>query len=473
MVSFFIVPETLVVNVPTYICYQQTNSTKTVIPESAIKSIQWFVNDKEVQHYPSVSDDHKEPKKESLFQKIFKLGKEESGSEIKKNWFVPDSSHVGGTLKVRVVLKIKELHEKSEHVVEVLSNGTFTTHPTRQMYIYNSESDENDFGFTTYNIMADCYTHPGRYKTPEYALFRPYRKHLMAKYINFYKSDIVCLQEFEPEFTEVIKEMDEEGLTSTPTIIRDGSRYQPPDQCISFYRRSRFHLIQQHIIDYNIITSSGLISKEQIEKLKSNPVTNHFLEGVLKTNHHNRFSFLHLTDLKTSKPLIVINVHLYWGAPTEDWNYKLQLMQFYIITLILDDYTAKHSPNTPIPIILCGDLNNEPHQKVNKFITQGVYNENHEKDLYTFKHSYKFSSVYANHPMGETSFTIATKSYQKCIDYIYITKSNITVKSWLEVGNHYSETLPSVTEPSDHILLKANLNLNSEKLNTTEKKIDS
>ncbi|GAM24676.1 hypothetical protein SAMD00019534_078510 [Acytostelium subglobosum LB1] len=66
------------------------------------------------------------------------------------------------------------------------------------------------------------------------------------------------------------------------------------------------------------------------------------------------------------------------------------------------------------------------------------------------------TSVYNHRPTGEPPFTCVTRHFKGNNDQIWKTP-HFNIKSILEIGDHYPPQLPSTVDPSDHIMLMADL----------------
>ncbi|GAM24674.1 hypothetical protein SAMD00019534_078490 [Acytostelium subglobosum LB1] len=104
------------------------------------------------------------------------------------------------------------------------------------------------------------------------------------------------------------------------------------------------------------------------------------------------------------------------------------------------------------PLLLCGDFNNGPTQKTYTLLSDGHY----LLDSFKLSHPFKLTSVYNHRPTGEPPFTCVTRHFKGNIDQIWKTP-HFNIKSILEIGDHYPPQLPSTVDPSDHIMLMADL----------------
>jgi CCR4-NOT transcription complex subunit 6 len=111
----------------------------------------------------------------------------------------------------------------------------------------------------TYNVLAEPYAAPDRYfYCPPWALEWDYRKHGILKEILTHDCDIICLQEveagqfvgfFQPEMAKA----GYSGVISTKSRARTMEDWSAVDGCAVFYKRSKFALVEEHIIEYQSI----------------------------------------------------------------------------------------------------------------------------------------------------------------------------------------------------------------------------
>ncbi|EGG16121.1 endonuclease/exonuclease/phosphatase domain-containing protein [Cavenderia fasciculata] len=318
-----------------------------------------------------------------------------------------------------------------------------------------------------FNIQADIYTHPQRYHyCPSYALYRPYRQYIIPEYILEHNGDIVCLQEVEVEFDRLRKVLIESGYNHTAVLAKETDRQH--EQCITFYQTSRIQVIEEHLVNYNTIEKHPeLISKEQIASLTNNNVHNtNMYNQLLHTLHHNRHNILLLECKKTNQKFIVVNVHLYWGASSNDTNYYLQILQMNMLLIMVQNILTRHKLGswttiddnfeTNTPIIISGDFNNGPANYTYRYLAKGNLNVNTNQGLVNYQHPFKFKSAYNLHPNGELKYTCITRDFKGCVDQIFV-NDKIKVESLLEVEKYYGECLPTITEASDHILIASTI----------------
>lgn len=102
-----------------------------------------------------------------------------------------------------------------------------------------------------------------------------------------------------------------------------------------------------------------------------------------------------------------------------------------------------------LPVIICGDFNDEPDSLVYKV----VKNEN-----YTSSYSFYYDSKVEPY----TTAKMRKHEIVHCIDYIWFNSPNLYVKKLLEIPNlkqAFPHLLPSSKYPSDHLSLAVEFGL--------------
>ena len=103
-----------------------------------------------------------------------------------------------------------------------------------------------------------------------------------------------------------------------------------------------------------------------------------------------------------------------------------------------------------LPLIVCGDFNADPEEP--------VYREFHDSDL-NFGSAYGIMDTDKQEP-SYTTWKIREKEVCRTIDYIWYTKESLRPKAFLEIPKPDQlgeDRLPSMSYPSDHISLAADL----------------
>ena len=102
-----------------------------------------------------------------------------------------------------------------------------------------------DFSALTYNVLAQAYVRPSRYRGCEPAALAagPRYTRLLAKIAEF-DADLLCLQEVEAELFEALA-----TVMPTHEAVFEQKRGRP-DGCATFVRREHFELVTTHRLHY-------------------------------------------------------------------------------------------------------------------------------------------------------------------------------------------------------------------------------
>lgn len=257
------------------------------------------------------------------------------------------------------------------------------------------------------------------------------------------------------------------------------------DGCATFYRHSKYLLLQKHIINY----SQEAISRPDMKG--EHDVYNR----VMPRDHIALVLFLE--NRLTGSRLIVVNTHLTW----EVWFTDVKVIQVAILMEQLakkaDEYarwpptndkakevfrysneedadviesepvpSLSYESGTQIPILVCGDFNSTHDSGVHDLITQGSLSNSHQ-DLGGQKYgdftrngmSHPFSMKSSYGMIGELPFTNWTPDFREVIDYIWFSTNTLQVTGLLgQVDPDYMSRVPGFPNynfPSDHLLLEA------------------
>jgi CCR4-NOT transcription complex subunit 6 len=111
----------------------------------------------------------------------------------------------------------------------------------------------------SYNILADGYATPEQYYyCPSWALEWDYRKTGILKEISQHDCDIICLQEVEAKqyadyFQPEMSKLGYSGVFTPKSRARTMEDWSVVDGCVIFFKRARFNLIEQHIMEFQSI----------------------------------------------------------------------------------------------------------------------------------------------------------------------------------------------------------------------------
>ena len=360
------------------------------------------------------------------------------------------------------------------------------------------EPSDDEFRFTTYNILANLYVDQDYSRDVLFAHCRTdaleiaYRRQLFLKEIDGYNSDIICLQEVDKkEFSRIHKPYFESMKGYDAVFHTKGGTVS--EGVSTLFRRDRFELIDSHrtllsrLIDPKAEISSQQpgesddLTGDKIDKGTSKDCTNPeetyphpFLDHLhtLETNEllarfesirlsisrnqqllnrfMSRFTVLQTTLLKVKSHqdtfLIVANTHLYF-APDADHIRLLQAcvcirylehLKDYYKTIIKTKKLAEDEPK--LRIIFCGDMNSSPDCGLYTVAQGGSVGQDF-KDWSSCPGeevrnlSFKTNLIFSTAYQG-LAYTNYTPLFNGCLDYIYHERDGIDLVRAIPLPNH-------------------------------------
>ncbi|PWN47969.1 hypothetical protein IE53DRAFT_320259 [Violaceomyces palustris] len=334
---------------------------------------------------------------------------------------------------------------------------------------------QESFNVLCYNILCDKYATSHMYGyTPSWALAWEYRKEFILQEVMSYSADVCCLQEvdveqYEDYFLHHLSQQDYEGVywpKSRARTMRDEEK-RHVDGCATFFKTSKFTLIEKQLIEFNQIA----LQRPDFKKTEDM-----FNRVMTKDN----IAVVALLENKESgSRLIVANAHIHWDPEFRD----VKLVQ---VAMLMDELekignrfaklppklnvaegfppAPKYSEANQIPTIVCGDFNSVPDSGVYDYLSSGAIDGNHEDFMdhvygnYTSEglgHKYPLKSAYAN--VGELPFTNFTPNFEGVIDYMWYNTNSLAVTGLLgEVDKTYLSKVvgfPNAHFPSDHVCI--------------------
>ncbi|KAK2988309.1 hypothetical protein RJ640_026476 [Escallonia rubra] len=288
------------------------------------------------------------------------------------------------------------------------------------------------------------------------------------------EADFFCLQEID-EYDNFYKVNLENYGYSSVYIKRSG---QKRDGCGIFYKPNRAELVIEEKIEYNDLVNllhgeaklcldkdkhasasgnSAATSKEGLEltSAQGDRGDPNDPRVRLKRDCVGIMAAFKLKD-SSHRIIIVANTHLYWDPEWADVKlaqakYLLsRLAQFKM--LVSDKFQCMPS------VILAGDFNSVPGDKVYQYLTSGSSSlelvQELPEDL-----PIPLCSVYA-YTREEPEFTNCTPDFTNTLDYIFFTPSgDLKPVSYLELPERKSsdvrDGLPNYHHPSDHLPIGA------------------
>lgn len=373
---------------------------------------------------------------------------------------------VGRLLKVLVKPRRGErVGEDTEMTSAVLvSAGPGECPFQRRHAVTKNLAGPNCLRVISYNILADQYA-DGEFARsnlfptcPSYALDMDYRKQLLLKEISGYNGDVVCLQEVDEKvfMRDLQPALRGEGLEG----IYTGKGGSVTEGVALFYRQSKLRLLENQRFILSEELQTNVMFSEIWEKVQASE--------VLKEKIVNRFTVLQVSVLESvedPRQLVVVGgTHLYF-RPEADHIRLLQAgLGLQILRQVMGLYQIKY-PSKQVSLIFTGDFNSTPEFEVYRLMTSQMagfddidWAEKEDECVsdVNFSHDLELASA-----CGCPPYTNFTKGFYGCLDYIFYQTDHFSVKQVVELPSHEEVTqhefLPSITIPSDHLALIADL----------------
>ncbi len=254
------------------------------------------------------------------------------------------------------------------------------------------------FQVVSYNVLANSYVNPQWYShvNPELLPWEK-RKAALALKIAGFGADVICLQEVEEEaYAYFAQHLSGQGYAGLYAKKEQGK----PDGCATFFKPVNLPCQKSEAIYYRDDA------------------------GGCRSGH---LALLASFELATGT-VNIVNTHLKWDLPekppAEHWGYR-QINELLTSYVLVDNCAATW--------ILCGDLNATPDSTVI-----------HELRAQGFTDAYQ----------GQEQSTCNPQRQAKRIDYIFQRGNwRATPGKLLEIAD--LTPLPSATEPSDHLAVRA------------------
>jgi mRNA deadenylase 3'-5' endonuclease subunit Ccr4 len=162
----------------------------------------------------------------------------------------------------------------------------------------------------------------------------------------------------------------------------------------------------------------------------------------------------------SSNHLCVVNTHLY----SNHMRPEIKLWQTYTLLREIEDFIL----NQDLALIICGDFNSEPESAVYEYISTGSCNESFNSlidevcksvgNIDQFMHNIDIISAMSSSFGFEPEFTNYTKLFKGTLDYIWFTPGRLKILAVTDLPteadiSEFGEALPSVSFPSDHLML--------------------
>lgn len=230
--------------------------------------------------------------------------------------------------------------------------------------------------------MADIYCTESQYPYCEkFAISWNYRKWLIIKEIRSINADIVTLQEVQSDhFTEWIQPLLEE---SGYEGVYQQKKHKNPifhkgkftvEGCATFFKKSRFRLVEKHVIEFDEAARQRITSEEALQRLSKGNIA---LLLLLEDKNIQRApgsdalkqyqeAYEEHNDPKVRPPplgknggqlLCLVNTHIL--ADPEYTDVKLWQAQ-----LLLNTIETQLNDLEGCPLLVCGDFNSTPESAV-------------------------------------------------------------------------------------------------------------
>lgn len=361
----------------------------------------------------------------------------------------------------------------------------------------------------SYNILCDNATRSQYNYTPSEALAWDYRKEMILKEIQKADADIICLQEvdvdsFEEYFRMRLAYDDYKGVFWPKARAKTMSEKDRKvvDGCATFYRGSKYILLDKQLLDFANIAINRPDMKSQ------NDIFNRVMprdQMAIVTFFENR---------ATGSRVIVANGHLFWDPAFPD----VKLIQTAIltdsVTKLAEKYarwpackdkktykisnesgeetqteiavepapSMEYTSKTQLPLLMCVDLNSTADSSVYDLLSKGRVSPDHE-DLAGFQygnftrdgieHPFSLRSAYSvlDDTPEKLTFTNYTPGFVGVIDHVFYSTNSLEVTSLLGgVDPEYMKRVPGFPNyhfPSDHLSLLAEFSVKPRKKEKT------
>eukprot|EP00245_Coleochaete_scutata_P004697 TRINITY_DN1753_c1_g1_i1.p1 TRINITY_DN1753_c1_g1~~TRINITY_DN1753_c1_g1_i1.p1 ORF type:complete len:392 (-),score=44.80 TRINITY_DN1753_c1_g1_i1:60-1235(-) len=344
------------------------------------------------------------------------------------------------------------------------------------------ETEDTDTGalslrVISYNILAQVYTKSIMFPySPKPCLRWKARGRNILEELRSFEADVLCLQELD-EFEEYYRAAMERSGYDSLYRQRPGKKR---DGCGIFFKASRLDMLKRKDIDYN-----DVIPPEEMAKIKSlkdddpeaRNVSNPWVRlkrdcvGVM-----GAFAWKGSTDVA----FVAACTHLFWDPELAD----VKLAQARHLVSSLEDFQHQLGATSarPIPVIVGGDFNSQPGDKVYRFLcgeedvdsSQGEVDKRDGSSPLRSKGPGaaetaervtipRLHSAYACQG-AEPPFTNYTPGFTGTLDYIWLwPPARLRVNSLLEIPGPDAPSikggLPNLSHASDHLPLGAELQL--------------
>lgn len=254
------------------------------------------------------------------------------------------------------------------------------------------------FSVITYNILADAYLRPEWFAgVPAEVLDPANRWPALAAHLTSFDSDILCLQEVQPDVFQLF----DERLSSQGYVGHYAQKGRGrPDGCATFVRASRFDILGGEAL--------------------------HYADGGGRRGDSGHVALIcHLAG--EDGPVAVANTHLRWDPPGEPDDERWAIAE-------MGELLSRRGAHPESAWIFCGDFNVEPQDSLVRLLEGSDMN-------------------YAYRGREDQTTCCANGRTQK-LDYLFYTP-DLAAEPMPVASLEAITLLPSEHHPSDHIVVGA------------------
>ncbi|KAI6218823.1 Leucine-rich repeat and Endonuclease exonuclease phosphatase domain containing protein [Aphelenchoides fujianensis] len=356
-----------------------------------------------------------------------------------------------------------------QHLLDSLAT---TTPPPSAPSVAQREAQIN---VLCYNVLCDKYATTNLYSyCPTWALNWEYRKNAEVESEQFRVM-------FEPE----LRAHGYDGIfapkSRAKTMVGDDRNHV--DGCSLFWKRNKFKLVDQRLVEFaqiaihkahhheaiinRVMPKDNIALLAMVETLpgiyRPKPQPPPVLNGQAAvvpaaSNGDDEVPSVPSEDSVVGVPLILCAAHIHWDPEYCDVKLIQSMMMVHECARLIEDAAAKYSvPQEEVPLIICGDFNSLPDSGVIEYLRNGVIPKEHP-DLKSFRSDMILDSFNTNE-YTHNEFTHALK-LESGVDPKVVMNTNITRSTasaslgpldqrWLNENKILGFPHPHV--PSDHI----------------------
>ncbi|KAK8737191.1 hypothetical protein OTU49_004376 [Cherax quadricarinatus] len=376
------------------------------------------------------------------------------------------SEDVGRLLKV---VATPFLGERKGENVEVMSTVLVSACPgecpfERRHHFTRTLAGENSLRVISYNILAELYTDSDHARSvlfsscPPYALDMDYRKQLLTKELLGYNGDLICLQEVDEKVfnRDLYPVLSSQGIEGYYTA-KGG---QVTEGVAIFCRRNKLRILDRNRFILSNELQNNTLFADMWEKVQASV---DLAERMIQRGTVLQVSVLESVE-NPSKLIVVGITHLYFHPDADHIRLLQAGISLQLLQQVMSLYETKH-PEKEVSLIFCGDFNSTPECGVYRLMTTQLIDFD-DMD-WNIKSSELVKGVSLSHNLeldsacGCPPYTNYTTGFYGCLDYIFYQTDKFTIKQVIPMPSHEEVTqhvaLPSITFPSDHIPLIADL----------------